>query len=112
MSYDLYMTDEPLALDAASGPAELPATEARSRWPELIDEVRDGGVVYLTRYGKRIAALVPADVAENYERIEDDYWARRAADAKASGGSPVPWGQAVAELEAPPDADEAPSGLR
>lgn len=106
------MTADSLEPAAGSGPVELAATEARSRWPELIDEVRDGGVVYLTRYGKRIAALVPADVAETYERIEDDYWARRAAEAQASSENPVPWTEAIAELEGRPDADGAPSDVR
>lgn len=87
------------SVDMTSGAYEVPVAEGRNRLPELIEEVRDGGIVYLTRYGKRVAALVPADVAENYERIEDDYWARRAADAGGSGAVPVPWEQAVAELE-------------
>ena len=56
---------------------ELPASEARSRISELLDAVADGEFVYLTRRGKRIAALMPADIAENYEKIEDEYWARR-----------------------------------
>ncbi len=77
----------------------MAASDARTRWSEVLEEVRDGGVVYLTRYGKRIAALVPADVAENYERIEDDYWARRAAEVRASGEAPVPWNEAVAQIE-------------
>lgn len=72
-----------------SGSVDPPASEVRL--PELLEEVRDGGIVYLTRDGRRIAARVPADVAENYERIEDEYWARRAADAPpivpASSGS-------------------------
>ncbi|WP_019810421.1 hypothetical protein [Saccharomonospora halophila] len=46
--------------------------------------MRDGEFVYLMRHGERVAALMPADVAENYERIEDDYWARRANDARAA----------------------------
>lgn len=93
------MTTEASNSSDLSTSTELPATEVRSRLPELLDVVRDGGIVHLTRYGRRIAALVPTDVAENYERIEDDYWARRVADAGASGEAPVPWAQAVAELE-------------
>lgn len=84
---------------------ELPATQARNRLPELIEEVRDGGVVYLTRYGRRVAALVPADVAESVERMEDDYWARRAMDALRSGESPISWEQALAELGEIPSPD-------
>ncbi len=44
-----------------------------------------------------MAALLPADIAENYERIEDEYWARRVAEAEESGT--VPWQQGVAEIE-------------
>jgi prevent-host-death family protein len=62
---------------------ELPASEARSRFSELLDAVADGEFIYLTRRGKRVAALMPADIAENYEKIEDEYWARRAAEARA-----------------------------
>ena len=63
---------------------EVSVSEARSRLAELIDVVRDGEFVYLMRHGQRVAALMPADVAENYERIEDDYWARRADEARAA----------------------------
>jgi hypothetical protein len=46
---------------------------------------------------------MPADVAENYERLEDEYWARRAAEARsrlASGEDEViAFDQMVAEAE-------------
>ncbi|MFN2496189.1 MAG: hypothetical protein ABR608_09830 [Pseudonocardiaceae bacterium] len=38
----------------------------------------DGGVVYLTRYGRRVGAVAPAEVAERFEQWEDAYWSRRA----------------------------------
>ena len=82
---------------------ELPASEARSRISELLDAVADGEFIYLTRRGKRVAALMPADIAENYEKIEDEYWARRAEEARArlaSGEDEViPFDQLVAEAE-------------
>lgn len=31
-----------------------------------------GGVVYLTAFGRRVAAVVPADVAESMERTDED----------------------------------------
>lgn len=80
-----------------SGVIEVQVTDARTRMSELIDLVEDGQFVYLLRHGKRVAALMPADIAENYERIEDDYWARRAADAER--GEPIPWNRAIVELE-------------
>lgn len=62
---------------------EIPASEVRSKISELLDAVADGEFVYLTRRGRRVAALMPADIAENYEKIEDEYWARRADEARA-----------------------------
>jgi antitoxin (DNA-binding transcriptional repressor) of toxin-antitoxin stability system len=42
------------------GDVEITVTEARSKLPELIDtQIRDGGVVYLTRYGRRVGVVVP-----------------------------------------------------
>lgn len=80
-----------------SGTRDVPASEARSRLAEL------GDFVYLTRRGKRVAALMPADIAEHYEQIEDDYWARRAAEAherlRRNPSAAVPWDQVIAELE-------------
>lgn len=65
-----------------SGVREVSVTDARGNLAELIDAVRDGEFVYLMRHGERVAALMPADIAEHYEQIEDDYWARRAEDAR------------------------------
>lgn len=61
---------------------EVSVTDARSGLAELIDAVRGGEFVYLVRHGERVAALMPADIAEHYEQIEDDYWSRRAEDAR------------------------------
>ncbi len=101
--YTLDMTAEPLEQVGPSGTREVPVTEARNRMAELIDAVADGEFVYLTRRGRRVAALMPADVAEHYEQIEDDYWARRAAEAherlSAHPEAMVPWDQVIAELE-------------
>lgn len=80
-----------------SGIVEVTLTDARARIYELVDAIADGTFVYLTRNGRRVAAIMPADVAENYERIEDDYWARRSADIDSS--DTVPYSQAIAELE-------------
>lgn len=81
---------------------EVSVSHARANLPELLEDVREGGVVYLTRYGKRLAALVPAAAAEYLERAEDDYWSRRARDAMTGDQPAIPWEQVVAELEAGP----------
>src|SRR5271165_125404 len=82
---------------------ELPASEARSRLSELLDAVADGEFVYLTRRGRRVAALMPADIAESYEKIEDEYWARRAREARerlaAGEDEVIPFDQLIAEAE-------------
>lgn len=84
-----------------SGPREVSVTDARGNLAELIDAVRDGEFVYLVRHGERVAALMPADVAENYEQIEDDYWSRRAEDARRAIAvgeeDTVSWQQYLAE---------------
>jgi prevent-host-death family protein len=80
---------------------------ARAHLPELVDAVRsDGRTVYLSRYGKRVAAVVPYDAAEYLERIEDEYWVKRADEAMARGEF-VPWEEVVAELEALDSESEA-----
>jgi prevent-host-death family protein len=97
------MTAESLGPPDKSGIREIPASEARSRISELLDAVADGEFIYLTRRGKRVAALMPADIAENYETIEDDYWTRRAEEARgrlANGEDEViSFDQLVAEAE-------------
>jgi antitoxin (DNA-binding transcriptional repressor) of toxin-antitoxin stability system len=82
------------------GDVEITVTNARSKLPELIDtQVRDGGIVYLTRYGRRVGAVVPAEVAERFEHWEDIYWSRRAAEVLDRDEPTVPWEQAITELE-------------
>lgn len=94
------MSAEPAA---SVGPTELPVSEARARMSEVLDAVADGDFVYLTRRGKRIAAIMPADIAENYEKIEDEYWARRAEEARqrlaAGEDEVISFDQLVAETE-------------
>ena len=103
MLYNWGMSAQSIGPADEYGVMELPASEARSRISELLDAVADGEFVYLTRRGKRVAALIPADIAENYEKIEDEYWSRRADEARArlaSGEDEViPFDQLVAEAE-------------
>lgn len=111
-TYNLYidvMSTEPTPqappppIDVSFRPQELhievTVSHARAHLPELLDELRDGGTVYLTRYGKRLAALVPPAAAEQLERSEDAYWSDRARAAMRSDGPPIPWEHVVVELE-------------
>lgn len=106
-SYTYTMTPEPTldisfrATDAVH--VEVAISHARAHLPELLDEVREGTTVYLTRYGKRLAALVPADAAEHLEQLEDTYWSTRANQSAVGPDPPIPWPDVVAELEATDD---------
>ena len=86
---------------AADDPVELTVTDARAQLAELLDtQVREGGIVYLTRYGRRVGAVVPAEVAEHLDAIEDAYWSARVEQVLAKGEPTVPWPDALARLEA------------
>lgn len=99
MSYDSSMTAEPIGSDEPNDNIELSLTEARNRLPELAETtIRDGGIVYLTRYGRRLAAIVPTDVAENYERMENAYLSALADEAKADTEAPLSTAELVKEL--------------
>ena len=41
--------------------SEIGAFEAKTHFSRLLDQVEAGGVVYITRHGKRVARLVPHD---------------------------------------------------
>ena len=63
--------DGSLALvDANAREMELP--RASAVFEHLAAIAGGGGVVYLTRFGRRVAAVVPADVAEALEQAEPD----------------------------------------
>jgi antitoxin (DNA-binding transcriptional repressor) of toxin-antitoxin stability system len=97
-------SSEPTKFDIAFPPEsvtiEVSISHARAHLPELLDQIRDGTTVYFSRYGKRIAALMPAAAGEYLERVEDEYWSARARKVLDAGELPVPWERAVAELEA------------
>lgn len=99
VAYMMYMT----YIWSMSAPhdLEVTVTDARGQLPELLEtQVRDGGVVYLTRYGRRVGAVVPADVAERIAELEDAYWTARAEQVLAKNEPTMAWDEAVAKLEA------------
>jgi antitoxin (DNA-binding transcriptional repressor) of toxin-antitoxin stability system len=98
-TYNWHIGPMDVAFPPEGRQVEVSVSHARAHLPELLDEIRDGRTVYLTRYGRRLAALVAADLGEYLERAEDDYWSARARDALDSDGPSVPWEQVVAELE-------------
>ncbi|MGW5387645.1 type II toxin-antitoxin system Phd/YefM family antitoxin [Nocardia sp. NPDC003963] len=47
---------------------ELPVSEAREKLAEVIAAAENGKVVHLTRHGRRVAAVVPEEMAETADR--------------------------------------------
>ena len=83
---------------------ELTVTEARARLSDVVDEARVAhNPVFLTRRGRRIAAVIDAgQLAELIEAAEDLADIQAAAAARAemaeSGDGPIPWEQVKADL--------------
>ena len=106
LAYEAYVTYAGSMTAATPLPddGELGITDARDRLAEIVNEAAyAGSVTYITRRGRRLAAIVPAVDAERLERAEDAYLARLAGEALAeveAGAPTVPWDQVKAELEA------------
>lgn len=84
--------------------SELTVTEARARLADVVDEARVGhDPVFLTRRGRRVAAVIDAgDLVRLLEAAEDlaDLRAAQAARAELGepGVEPVPWEQVKSDL--------------
>lgn len=82
-------------------PIEIPVTEARDRFSELL-ETASKQPVFLTKHGRRQAVLLsPAEYERLMEAAEDaeDLSASDEAMAKIMAGSPtIPWEQVKADL--------------
>jgi prevent-host-death family protein len=84
--------------------SELTVSEARARLADVVDEARVGHEpVYLTRRGRRVAAVVDASYLDWLIELAEDYAdvaaARAARDEMAeTGEQPVPWEQVKADL--------------
>ncbi|MGB6059820.1 MAG: type II toxin-antitoxin system Phd/YefM family antitoxin [Microthrixaceae bacterium] len=84
--------------------ADITVTEARARLAAVVDEARVGGEpVFLTRHGRRVAAVIDADAleemieaSENLADIESAASARR--EMVEAGETPIPWEEVKAEL--------------
>lgn len=100
MLYNLYMAERRVDVRYPDQQVEVNVSAARAQLPELIERVVSGETIYLSRYGKRVCALVPAGAADYLEELEDKYWAARAEEALAEPGPSVPLAQVVAESEA------------
>lgn len=79
--------------------SELPISEVSGHLDEVADEsAATGEVIYLTRDGQRLAAIVPADAAEEIEAAEDAADITAAEAAMAEPGDDIPAEVVWAEL--------------
>jgi prevent-host-death family protein len=84
--------------------SEMTVTEARARLSDVVDQARVAhDPVFLTRRGRRVAAVVDADMLEQLvEAAEDlaDLQAAAAARAETceTDQTPIPWEQVKADL--------------
>lgn len=80
----------------------MTVTEARARLADVVDAARVGHEpVYLTRRGRRVAAVIDADDLDRLiEAAEDlaDIRAARAAREELAEGEAVPWEQVRVDL--------------
>jgi antitoxin Phd len=100
-SYDWGMTAQPVPENPRE-PQEMPISDARDELASVVSRAHyNGRITYLTRRGQRLAAIVPAELAEAIERAEDeaDIAAAREALARIDAGeTPVPFAELRAEL--------------
>lgn len=57
-----------------------------------------GEITIITNHGRRVAAVVPVDVLDALERLEDEALTNLAPRALAEPGEPIPHDQVLAEL--------------
>lgn len=83
-------------------PQEMPISTARDDLANVVSRAHyNGRITYLTRRGQRLAAIVPAELAEAIERAEDEADIAAAREALAridAGDKPIPFAQVRAEL--------------
>jgi prevent-host-death family protein len=92
--YNMYMTTPP----------SLNITEARKQLAAIIDHAHtEHEPVYLTRRGRRVAAVIDAADLEDILELAEDMADIRAAEAaraemKTTGEEPIPWAEVKADL--------------
>lgn len=82
----------------------LPISDARSQLAAIIDQARaEHEPVFLTRRGRRIAAVIDADDLDRLLALAEDMADIRAAEQAraeiaATGHTPIPWDEVKADL--------------
>jgi prevent-host-death family protein len=84
--------------------AALNVSEARSQFASIIERVHeDHEPIYLSRRGRRVAAIIDADDLDRVLELAEDMADIRAAEQaraelKATGEAPIPWDEVKADL--------------
>ncbi|HLY33155.1 MAG TPA: type II toxin-antitoxin system Phd/YefM family antitoxin [Jatrophihabitantaceae bacterium] len=83
--------------------SDITLTDARARLADVVDAARVGhDPVYLTRRGRRVAAVIAAEdlelLIEAAEELSDIHAAQHARDEIDAGAEPIPWEQVKADL--------------
>jgi antitoxin Phd len=82
---------------------EVTVSEARARLADVVDQARVAhDPVFLTRRGRRVAAVIDADdlqrLIEAAEDLADVEAAKAARTEMASGEAAIPWDEVKADL--------------
>lgn len=81
---------------------EMALTEARLHLADVVNRAAYGGEgIYLTRNGRRLAAIVPVEVLDALETIEDRIDVEAAEASYAEAGTDVTLDQLREELRMP-----------
>ena len=86
-----------------TGMTEITVSDARARLADVVDAARvQHDPVYLTRRGRRVAAVIDADdlsrLLDAAEDLADLQAARAARDEMADGATAIPWERVKADL--------------
>ncbi|GEL26242.1 hypothetical protein PSU4_51960 [Pseudonocardia sulfidoxydans NBRC 16205] len=80
-------------------PEELSAAEVRATFAAVVGRAEHAGhTTYITHRGRRVAAIVPADVAEYLEHLEDEHLSTLATESLADPEPSVPLSEVVREM--------------
>ncbi|WP_202417232.1 MULTISPECIES: type II toxin-antitoxin system Phd/YefM family antitoxin [unclassified Pseudonocardia] len=78
----------------------MSSTDARRHFADVVGRAQHAGVTTaITSHGKRVAAVVPAEVLDLLDELEDRGLSRMAREAKAETGAPVDHAALLAEFD-------------
>lgn len=77
----------------------MSSSEVRNHFAEVVGRAQHAGIsTVITSYGRRVAAVVPAEVLDLLEELEDRGLSRMAREAKADPGETVDHATLLAEF--------------